>query len=70
MNPRPEEQLQILRGRYTRLANIAQQVVDEAESVGTPEHPRCAVEPHLIRTLMREIYGEPQPSAFATMSAS
>jgi hypothetical protein len=52
-----------LRERYRRLRAAARAVVDGAESAGHPERPLCGVEPHLIRTLRREVRGEPQPSA-------
>jgi len=37
-------------------------VIDGAEAIGTPDHPLCAIEPHLILTLRRELAGEPQPN--------
>ena len=48
--------------RYGRLRRAAQQVIDGAEAIGTPDHPLCAIEPHLILTLRRELAGEPQPN--------
>jgi hypothetical protein len=56
--------------RYERLRVAAQRVVDEAEAVGNAEHPLCGVKPWHIKVLRRELAGEVQHSAFATMSAS
>jgi hypothetical protein len=64
------EQLDALRERHLRLRRVAQRVVDEAVAAGDRGNPMCAVAPHVIRILRRELDGEPQPSAFATMSVS
>lgn len=55
-------QQDVLLEKYDRVRCAAQQVVDGAKSIGTPEHPLCAVEPGLIRILRRELDGEPQPN--------
>jgi hypothetical protein len=64
------ERFEALREQHLRLRGAAQHVVDEAVAAGDQEKPMCAVAPHLIRVLRRELEGEPQPSAFATMSVS
>jgi hypothetical protein len=61
---------QALLKRYHRLLVIAERIVSEATAVGDPERPMAGIAPHLLRDLRREIEGEPQPSAFATMSVS
>jgi hypothetical protein len=55
--------------RYRRLRVVAQRVVDEAEAVGNPETPMCAVPPHRIKVLRRELEGRPQPTSLATMGS-
>jgi hypothetical protein len=35
--------------RYRRLRLAAERVVEEAEAIGTPSRPRCAIAPHHIR---------------------
>jgi hypothetical protein len=56
-----------LERRYHRLLAAAENVVADARAIGNPETPMCSVPPHRIKTLRREIEGEPQPSALATM---
>jgi hypothetical protein len=57
--------------RYRRLRLAAERVVEEAEAIGTPSRPRCAIAPHHIRRLRRELDGTPRPSsAFYTMSVT
>jgi hypothetical protein len=57
--------------KHNRLQHAAQEVVDGAEAIGDLDHPMCRVEPGLIRTLRRELDGEPQPSVgMFWMSAS
>lgn len=46
---------------YVRLRRAAQKVVDDCTPAGGDE-PRCAVAPHRIRRLRRELAGEPQAS--------
>jgi hypothetical protein len=65
----PDERYRALECRYNRLLVAAENVVYEARAIGTPEAPNCAVPPHRIRALRREIEGTPQPSvlSLATM---
>jgi hypothetical protein len=51
-----------LEERYRRLRAVAERVVNQAEAVGTREHPMAGVKPHLLRNLRRELDGEPQPN--------
>jgi hypothetical protein len=64
------ERYRILERRYNRLLVAAESVVHSARAIGSVEEPMCSVPPSKIRTLRREVAGEPQPSALATMSAS
>lgn len=64
------DQQDALLERYGRLRRAARAVVDGCEAAGDPDKPRCVVEPHLVRTLRRELDGDPQPSTFAWMSPS
>jgi hypothetical protein len=64
------ERYRILERRYNRLLVAAENVVREARAIGNSETPMCSVPPNRIRILRREVAGEPQPSALATMSAS
>lgn len=65
-----DEGYEALRERHMRLRAAAQAVVRGARAAGEPEQPLCAVEPHLVRTLRRELAHIPQPSSFSTMSVS
>ncbi len=48
--------------KYGRLRYAAEELVANCEAIGSSEHPMCAIEPHLIKTLRRELAGEPQPN--------
>jgi hypothetical protein len=61
------ERYRALERRYHRLLVAAENLVRDTRSIGSPEAPACAVPPHRIKTLRREIDGEPQPTALATM---
>jgi hypothetical protein len=69
MKPDTEERAAALAAEYTRLAHAARAVVDECRPAGSDE-PMCAVPPHRIRRLRRELNGTPQPSGFQTMSTT
>jgi hypothetical protein len=66
MNSDTERYLALER-RYNRLLVAAENLIRDARAVGSPATPMCSVPPNRIRVLRREVIGEPQPSALATM---
>jgi hypothetical protein len=64
------ERYRALEHRYNRLVVAAENLINDTRAVGNAETPACLVPPHRIRILRREVNGEPQHSALATMSAS
>jgi hypothetical protein len=66
-NTMTDERYRALERRYFRLLAAAENLIRDTRSIGSPEAPACAVPPHRIKTLRREVQGEPQPSALATM---
>jgi hypothetical protein len=63
-----EERLYLLRERHRRLEVAARAVIEDARSAGGGDEAVVATQ--LLRWLLRELDGEPQPSGYATMSAS
>ena len=64
------ERYRALERRYNRLLVAAENLINDTRAIGNSETPMCSVPPHRVRVLRREVNGEPQHSAFATMSAS
>jgi hypothetical protein len=62
------DRLAALRKRQARLEVCARAVLEDARKYGDGDE--AVVRTHLLRRLLRELDGEPQSSAFATMSAS
>ena len=54
---------------YLRLRSIALALLAECRPAGGKE-PMCAIPPHRIRDLRRELRHEPAPSGWFTMSPS
>jgi hypothetical protein len=65
-----EDRAAALAERYARLRHAAQAVVDDATAVGTPERPMAGIPAHVLRTLRRELDGEPQPQPLDFMSVA
>ena len=63
----PEEKLAAMREQHARLELAARAVVEDARKAGDGDE--AVVATHLLRRLLRELNGEPQPTSLATMGS-
>jgi hypothetical protein len=63
------ERLRCLRKRHRRLVEASRAVVESAAQVAD-DVDHAVVDRYRLQSLSREVAGEPQHSAFATMSVS
>jgi hypothetical protein len=63
------ERYAALAEHYLRLRSVALALLAECKPAGGDE-PACAIPPHRIRDLRRELRHEPAPSGWFTMSPS